>query len=259
MKTLFKSCFVIAIVLTSCAPQATAAPSTETLVPTLAFTVTPTATATKTPIPTATPKREITAGDVGIPWDTSEINGLVNIMPCYLFTSTVFHAGDGFYFPSGNIDAVYHVVAPADGKIVNEVYINEFTGYEINIETPYVLDGKTVFYDVVHTSGLVPELSVGMYIHRGDYLAIKDKRIRGDPIGKWLVDIGFRNGKRQANASISEWTGLGYFSYTRLLQDDFALLTSDQYYIMPKCKGNPIQQNKPYSTPTPTPGGFTYP
>jgi hypothetical protein len=168
----------------------------------------------------------------------------------------LFHAGDCFYFPSGNSNTKYHVVAPADGIIVHAYFINDSIGWEINVRTPFVVDEKTVYYDVVHTSGLVPGLKEGMYIHKGDKLAIKSKEYL-DPANYWLVDIGFRNGHKQTNASLEGWTGLGYFSFTRLLLDDFEGLDPKQYDLLPLCKGNPIKQNKPYATPTP--GGFTYP
>ena len=177
-------------------------------------------------------------------------------MPCYLFTSEVFHAGDAFYFPPGDSNTEYAVIAPADGKVVHANYINDSVGYDITVKTSFLLDGKPVFYDVVHTSGLYPGLVEGQAVHKGDNLAVK-RNEHLDPIGQWIVDIGFRNGKEQANASVPEWTGLGYFSYTRLLLDDLASLESSEYSLWPICEGNPIEQTKPYSTPTP--GGFTYP
>ena len=158
----------------------------------------------------ATPLPEFNAADVGLPWNPAEVKGSVQILPCYLFTSTIFHAGDGFYFPNNNSNAVYHITAPADGSIEKAYFINDSIGWSITVRTPYILDGNNVFYDVLHTSGLVPNLDVGSIIHKGDSLAIKDKKIL-DPIGKWLVDIGFRNGHEQANASLPDWTGLGYF------------------------------------------------
>ena len=185
------------------------------------------------------------------------------IEPCYVFNSKVFHAGDMIYFPTGNKNTKYNVLAPADGVItIAEDLSNKGIGWSITVETPYSLDGKPVFYDLVHSSGLVPGLSQGMNIHRGDPLAIKDGKFV-DPLGWWLIDLGFRNGLEAANASVSSgpgvtgWTGLGYFSYTSLIKDDLAQLNPKQFGFYPTCSGNPIQQNKPYATPTP--GGFTYP
>jgi hypothetical protein len=248
---------VFCLIVVSCSSMPTAVPTitanstvTLTLIP-------PTKTNTDTAIPTKTPQPELTIADVGLPWNPIAVNGRVQIMPGYLFTSTMFHAGDGFYFPRGNSDTVYTVIAPADGVIVAATDLSDFgIGWEINVETPYLLDGKPVFYDVVHSSGLVDELRVGMEVHRGDPLVTKTNEFL-DPAGLWLIDIGFRNGFRQANASIPEWTGLGYFSFTRLLEDDLALLNQNQFLVLPVCSGNPIQQTKPYMTPTP--GGYTYP
>jgi hypothetical protein len=246
-------CFI----LVSCSSIPTVM-STETATLSIAFTpIPPTSTKTMTATPTQTPQPKLAIADVGLPWNPNEINGQVLIKPCYLFTATMFHAGDGFYFPRGNSDTVYTVVAPADGVIVAATDLSDLgIGWEINVKTPFLLDGKTVFYDVVHSSGLVDELDVGMEVHRGEPLVVKTKEFL-DPAGLWLIDIGFRNGLRQANASVPEWTGLGYFSFTRLLEDDLALLNHNQFLIMPVCSGNPIQQNKPYMTPTP--GGFSYP
>jgi hypothetical protein len=174
-----------------------------------------------------------------------------------MFTTTKFHAGDGVFYPKGAADTHYTVYAPADGTIVVANYINESVGWEINVKTPYTVDGKPVVYDVVHSSGLVSGLTVGTFIHKGDKLAIKANEHLTPSVKEWLIDIGFRNGHKQANASIDDWTGLGYFSYTKLILDDLAMLQESQYKIRSACAGNPIQQSKPYMTPTP--GGFTYP
>jgi hypothetical protein len=249
--------FVFCLFLVSCSSVPTAIPAITVISTATLTLIPPTLTNTETAIPTKTPQPELTVSDVGLPWDPNKVNGRVQIKPCYIFTSTKFHAGDGFYFPRGNSDTVYTVVAPADGVIVAATDLSELgIGWEINVETPYLLDGKPVFYDVVHSSGLVDNLRVGMEVHRGNPLVIKTNEFL-DPAGLWLIDIGFRNGLKQANPSVPEWTGLGYFSFTRLLEDDLALLDQNQFLFMPACSGNPIQQNKPYMTPTP--GGFTYP
>jgi hypothetical protein len=61
-------------------------------------TVTPTNTPTRTPKPTATPFLELTPSDVALPFDSAVVNPVY--VPCYLFTSTMFHAGDGIIFDS---------------------------------------------------------------------------------------------------------------------------------------------------------------
>lgn len=236
-------------------PTFTSTP-TETL--TRRPTITPLPTDTRTPKPTNTPIPELTVADVGLPWNPDEVKGRVRIMPCYLFTSTLFHAGDGFYFPPGNAEIKYNVVAPVGGKIIFAQLITEGIGWGIDVQTPYQLDGKVVYYHVVHSSGLAPGLKVGMSVNRGDVLAIKTKNNKLEYYNQWLIDIGFRTARNaHANASLPDWTGLNFFSYTRLILDDLALLDWKQYLLAPKCDGNPIQQNKPYATPTP--GGFTYP
>ena len=230
--------------------------STPTATITQRPTITPLPTSTKTPKPTNTPIPELTAADVGLPWNPDEIKGRVRILPCYLFTSTMFHAGDAFYFPAGNTATKYNVVAASDGIIEHARFINDAVGWDITVRTSYQLDGKSVYYDVVHTSGLTSGLREGMFVHRGENLAILTIEFVVFE-GWWGVDIGFRNEKEQANATLPEWTGLGYFSYTRLILDDLELVDRSQYSIMPRCPGNPIQQSKPYATSTP--GGFTYP
>jgi hypothetical protein len=211
---------------------------------------TPTLRATPKPPLTPKPRRVLTAADVGLPWNPADVPGRVAILPCYLFSASVFHAGDGFYFPSGDSDTKFQVVAPAEGLIVQANRTNDAIGWGIIVRTPFEVDGKTVYYDVAHTSGLVSGLRPGMYVCKGDPLAVKQKD-KLDPVNWWLVDIGFRNGHVQANATLPDWTGMGYFSYSRLIQDDLALLSPDQFEVLPICEGNPIQQSKPYATPTP--------
>jgi hypothetical protein len=185
---------------------------------------------------------------VGIIWDL-DLKG-IRLMPCYVFTPTIFHAGDIVYFPNGLANTTYNVKAPADGRIAHANYINSSVGFDIAVRTPYTFNGDIVFYDVIHTSGLVGGLRVGDYVKKGDNLAIKDGKIV-DPAGWWLVDLAFRTGNEQANASLSGWTGLGYLSYSKLISDDLAKLPYGQVAMMPTCPGNPIEQNKPYITPTP--------
>jgi hypothetical protein len=254
MKEFFKTWLLFAVFLVSCSP-AIKTPPTKTLVPTKIFSPTstftsmPTVIATKTPNPTATPQKELTAADVGLPWNPGEVNNKMKVKPCYVFTSNQFHAGDMIYFPNGNSNSKYNVIAIADGQIVNAVFLSDAIGWEINVMTPYLHDGKDVFYDVVHSAGLASGLEIGSYVHKGDNLAIKTNKTL-DPQGLWQIDIGIRNGHRQANAGASDWKGLGYFSLYRLIQDDLQKLDSALYTVMPTCNGNPIKINN-FVTPTP--------
>jgi hypothetical protein len=228
---------------------------THTPSPTLTYTLVPTETATKTPRPTQTPLPELTEGDVGLIWNPSDINGPVIITPCYMFTSDRFHAGDQVDFPSSQ--TAYSILAPTDGIIISAEKVNDSIGYEVNVQTPYILNGKTVYYDIVHSNGLVPGLHEGSEVRKGSPIVIKNGEMVA-PQNKWLIDIAFRNSmNKQANASLDGWTGLGFLSYTRLIQDDLASLDSSQFYMRPTCAGNPINQSSPYQTPTP--GGFTFP
>jgi hypothetical protein len=284
MKNVLTAISIVFILLVACisaptgapAPSATPVPTSALLPPaTTLLTITPTQISTPTvttappnirptdgPIPTSAIRiatrtstsvpRELTPADVGLIFNPAEIRGTFMIIPCYMFSSDIFHAGDGVYFPSGDSSTKYNVVAPADGNIVRASRISDRIGYEINVQTPFTLDGQTVFYDVLHTSGLREGLRIGDTVHKGDVLAIK-KMEHLDPGGNWLVDIGFRNGYKQANASLPDWIGLGYFSWSRLVMDDLAMVDPSRLSYR-TCVGNPIEQSKPFATPTP--GGF---
>lgn len=235
-------------------PTTTAKP-TETPAPTATLTPVP-ITATNTPSPTPTPTNtafpELTIADVGLPIDPNT-TGLFKYIPCYVFTVTRFHAGDGIKFP--NSEKTYYIIAPIDGKIVSANFVNESVGYEINVETPYVINGKIVFYDLVHSSGLIENLRVGSVLKKGEPLAIMKNLYgvpSGDPDRGFLLDFALRSGShKQANASLDGWTGLEYLPFSKYIQDDLAELPSNSFRLMPICSGNPIQQNKPFSTPTP--------
>jgi hypothetical protein len=249
------------IFLVSCAPIANnpTPTGTETLAPTPTFTIVPTVTSTKTPNPTKTPMPELTAADVGLPLNPAEFSGKFIWKPCYVFNQGYFHAGDMIYFPTGDKNTNYNVIAPADGVIENAVYLGDSIGMEINVKTPFVLNGKTVFYDIVHDSRLAPGLHVGSIIHKGDVIAIRDITVKADPQGLWNLDIAFRNStNKQANINDPIWTGQGFISYYRLVQDDLQKLDSSTYTLMPTCSGNPIK-NKNFMTPTPDSNFGMYP
>jgi hypothetical protein len=218
------------------------------------YTSTPTITPTKTPQPTATLRPELTAEDVGLPWDTTQTNPILT--PCYLWSDNYFHAGDGIIF-SYYPDKTYFVLAPISGEIIEASNMTNFRpvgiGWEITIATEFSKKGKQVYVDFVHTSGLVPGLRVGQHVERSQPLLILDKHWGGHSGELDLfLDIGIRNGPKGANPQVDNWQPESYFSFLEFIYDDLEQLPPNTYSLLPTCAGNPISPENRLRFPAPT-------
>jgi len=161
--------------------------------------------------------RELTAADVGLLHDPKAVSPTYLI--CHYFTNTMFHAGDGIVFDTheGN---TYYGLAPIEGKIIESVLVNQKVGYEITVETPYLYQGKRVYYDLVHSSGLVSGLSDGSWVNKGDPIVFINKSYgAGGSIKELSLDIAIRNGPKGANSQRSNWQPYSYFSFLQFLYD----------------------------------------
>jgi hypothetical protein len=211
---------------------------TPTTVPSLTPSNTPLPTDTPTPRPTPTPLLDLTPGDVGLPFDPSLVRPALT--PCYLFTDQLFHAGDIIEF-SATEGPTFFALAPIEGKIIQNELVTAEIGYEITVETPYVYQGGRVYYDMVHSSGLVPGLNVGDWIERGEEIVVMDRHL-GGPGEHIFLDLGIRNGPKGANPTLSNWQPYSYFSFLEFVQDDLQQLPPDSYQITPPCSGVQISE-----------------
>jgi hypothetical protein len=217
-------------------------------------TSTPTKIPTRTPRPTATPLPELTAADVGLPIRPENKTGIY--LPCYLLTDTMFHAGDGWFYEYEleqyhELASPYTIYAPIAGRVTESHLVTEAIRYEITVATPFSLNGKQVYYDVVHTNGPVNGVSVGSWIEQGQALAlISSLSTPNGWIWNAMADIGFRNGPKGANASLDNWQPYSYFDPLPFYEDE--LLLNDEITVLPRCSGNPIAPELKYKlTPEP--------
>jgi hypothetical protein len=157
MKKIIRLYMLITLSLVSCNSVSV---STLTLMPIPSNTPlptetqTPTAIPTKAPRPTATPLPELTATDVGLSWDPTTTTP--TLIPCNLDevvrNGIIYnHRGDGIIY-ANYPDKTHYVLAPLSGTIEAANLVNETVGWEINIATDYLKDGKRVYIDLVHTS-----------------------------------------------------------------------------------------------------------
>jgi hypothetical protein len=210
--------------------RAQTATPTETPEPT----DTPTTTPTGTPIPTATPRRKLTAAEVGLPIGP-EVESFVYKL-CYVNTTTRFHAGDGVYYELGTSPAEYTVYAPIDGTVRETLRINDVVGWEIRVETPFVYEGQTVWYDLVHHDGPLPGITVGTYVERGEPIAkLFTARCAPGRCEK-LVDYAIRNGPRGPNPQVDPFYPDSYLNVFLFVEDDLA----SRSVTYETCQGNPI-------------------
>jgi hypothetical protein len=233
------SIFLLIIALfTACTP-APAHTQTPTITPIPTSTPSPTPEPTAAIRPSATPMHVLTEGDVTLPIrDISQFE----YVPCYVFSEDRFHAGDGINLPKNK--APFIVYSPSDGIIDAANFVNESVGWEINIRTPFYLDNKQVYIDIVHVSGLADDLKIGSKIEKGQQLAIMDRPC-GDPRGGYLIDIALRLGShKQANPIYDNWTGTEYLSFFSYVEDDLLLLDDESYSIAPTCLGVSIPSEK---------------
>ncbi|MBN2549262.1 MAG: hypothetical protein JXB15_08900 [Anaerolineales bacterium] len=183
----------------------------------------------------------LTAADVGLPWDTTTTKP--TLLSCYLFTDTHFHAGDGIVYAYGN-KGEHIVLSPVNGVITEAGFVNDFTGWEITIETPFSRAGNQVYIDIVHSSGLVDGLGVGEMVTKGQPLAklIRPYGSGNQETPEYSIDIAARNGPKGANPKSSNFAPRSYFSFLELLADDLVTLSPGSFTLGPPCIGNPYQK-----------------
>ena len=256
MRNIILATLVLCSLLSACtsAPTATPLPApTATVTPLPTVTVTATATSTpqptntptplqtitRTPIPPSPTPRILSAKDVELP--IKDLKGF-EYKPCYVFTTSRFHAGDQIYMPDPG--GSYKVYAPIDGTIVAARLVDDTIGWEINVMTPFILNGETVYYDLVHVNGLADNIRVNAFLRKGEEIAIKN-RPNADPQRRSMVDFAIRRGPhKQANAAAPDWTGTEYVSVLTFLQDDLDALPIGTFQLAPICDGNPIPEAK---------------
>ena len=223
-------------------PEATDTPQpTDTLVPpTDTPTPTQTATPTETPDPTNTPTmtpapRVLTPEVVGLPIDPNDIGDyLYNY--CYVYTEDMFHAGDAIYwYPIPGKE--YFLLAPADGTIVASNFITLDIGYDVELRTDFVYDGKPVYMDLVHSGGLVPGVSIGQHVTKGQVIGTFNGSASGHDIdGQKIIDFAIRIGPEGANPQIDPWYPNSYIPFSDFVNDDLEGLS----FRTQHCRGNPI-------------------
>ncbi|MBL1172996.1 MAG: hypothetical protein D8M55_11215 [Chloroflexi bacterium] len=231
---------LLCLCITACSNATLTPGATVAFTPTVTITVipTPTNTPTRTPSSTATPLSELTAADVGLPWDTNT-SAVVKHLPCYVNTDTRFHAGDGFYFTGVQNGEIIYVVAPITGRVVYAAYTNDFVGQNVIVETPYVFNGERVFYQIVHFNNLL--VSEGNWLVRGDKIGelVRGGIIHGDPRGTLLLDFGvFHTNRKWHTIDASDSNDMPqYIPVSTLVADDLAKLSN--LTELPICEGNP--------------------
>jgi hypothetical protein len=144
------------------------------------------------------------------------------------------------------------VLAPIEGKIIESGLVNESVGYEITVETPYLYQGKRVYYDLVHSSGLVSGLKNGDWVNKSEPIAILDRHYGGGELKDIFLDIGIRNAPKGANPKLDNWHPYSYFSFLEFIKDDLQQLPTNTYSIAPTCSGNPISSENRQRFPAPT-------
>jgi len=223
----------IIIVITSC---------TIAFVPTPIPTPIPTATSLPSPTPLAEFSPEHFAFPVAFNGDY-QIESPLRYVPCYHWDGItkekveedediwryLFHAGDMFILNLNQPAVDIVVISPTTGVIEG---VNQFNdeNIEINIKTPYYLDGKRIYVDIVHSQRLFPGDDKFPEIHQGDNVEI------GQPIAiqnlflqhgreEQVVDIGIRNGPSGANPSIGvgDYFPESYIDPILFLEDDILL------------------------------------
>lgn len=147
-----------------------------------------------------------------------------------------------------------------EGKIVNANLVSSSTGYEIGLETNLFRNGKRVYIDMVHTSGLVEELKIGMTVKRGQPLLVLDKHWGPGGLNDLYLDIAIRNGPIGANPLSRNFSPLSYFSFVDMIRDDISALPPGDVRFIPvlpnyregDCRGDEVPSNMlPRLTPTP--------
>ena len=197
--------------------------------------------------PSPTP-RVLSPQDVDLP--IKEVNGL-DYLPCYVFTETQFHAGDILILPDPK--AIYKVFAPIEGTIVTAQFLDDSIGWEIVVRTPFVLNGETVYYDILHSSGLADNLRVGASVRKGDQLAVITRPYR--PMrGFSIIDFAIRRGShKMAAPTHPSWTGTEYVSVLQYVQDDLNSLAAGSFRLSPTCVLTSPNNTIPEAKRTPRP------
>ena len=265
MKKLFSTILFIIIILTACTPvstpisTSTTAPSstpdpTNTPQPTVTITqtFTPEPRATSTKIPSITPFPELLPENVDLPIE----KGITSFIykHCYVFADDNndglldrFHAGDLLYFYTdfSGIDneIEYKVLAPIEGRIIYSNLINDKVGWEIRIETPYLFEGKKVFYDIVHADRAVVGLYEGEYVQKGQPILIVNS-LRNNGRFEKVIDIAFRNGIRGPQPGTKGvFHPYSYIDPSIFFEDDFSRAISAGVNInFENCTGNPVRE-----------------
>jgi hypothetical protein len=200
--------------------------------------LTNTSTQTRTPRPTATPLRELTAEDVGLPFDLATTTGIrVDYMPCYVNTETRFHAGDLFYFNNLPTDTNIRVVAPISGRVVYmhnnpDTYLGN-----IIVEAPFLLKGEKVFLHMVHFHSFDTSIGVRSWLDKGDIIGYITKG-GGKQTTKDEASIDMMlyhiNGPYFEIEHVPLWEH--YFDIGPFVADDLIPLVIP---TRPRCEGNP--------------------
>lgn len=149
-------------------------------------------------------------------------------------------------------NVIYQVYAPIDGTITAANFVNDSVGWEINVKTPYELDGQVAYYDLVHTSGLANDVKIGTFLRKGEQIAFMSRPYSHPR--EYILDFAIRRGAhKQANPNSSNWTGTEYVSVLQFVLDDLTGLSAGSFQLVPTCqltsKNNVIPEAK--RTPRP--------
>ena len=185
---------------------------------------------------------ELRAEDVGLPWNNNTLNGAsVSYKPCYVNTTTMFHAGDIWNFLNLKKDQVINIVAPMSGTVVYADYTSDAVGQNIIIQSDYSFNGEKVYYQIVHFSRL--SVSVGRKVERGDILGalVNSGIFFGSPDGTppRFIDFGVyhTSGSWKYVDASSPAHIIHYIDVGTLIVDDHAILPN--LYKETRCSGNP--------------------
>jgi hypothetical protein len=94
---------------------------------------------------------------------------------------------------------IIDVVSPVEGIVIyvyeNWIWNNQETGGNIIVRTPYILNGKTVFYQLRHSSTFDDNIREGIALSKGQHIGTLRWDGPKDPGGYSILDFMLLNGE----------------------------------------------------------------
>jgi hypothetical protein len=199
-------------------------------------TLTPKSVPTRTSIPTTTLQPELSEDEVGLPWNPSSISSdipEVRYKPCYVNTSTRWHAGDVFMWEL-NSGQVIDVISPVSGKVLYATI--DKNGGNIIVQTPYQVDGQKVYYQLRHFSTINKDVKEGEFIEKAQRIGTLRWDGNKDPGGYSILDFMLYHGNDWTYDTETEVGRNMFLDTSPYHLDDLSLI---KYQQVPRCEGNP--------------------